>query len=170
MYIFAQIGICSSPQSQDLIIAIQWENICMVKKFPQAIRIFFFRWDSFFSIFYFFRATCKLPLLPALQIPMEKLGTIRRITLPCILKVFSKLSCVQSTRYDTGDSELGCLYFGESSKTWDEAKTACEATGVGHIAEAPTEAKVIILLQIFACPVSIFHRQSVLYLLVGRHH
>ena len=93
---------------------------------------------------------------------MEKLGTIRRITLPCILKVFFKLSYVQSTRYDTGDSELGCLYFGESSKTWDEAKTACEATGVGHIAEAPTEAKVIILLQIFACPVSIFHRQSVL--------
>ena len=39
---------------------------------------------------------------------------------------------------------------------------------MGHIAEAPTEAKVIILLQIFACSVSIFHRQSVLYLLVGR--
>jgi len=40
--------------------------------------------------------------------------------------------------YDTGNPDLGCLFFGDKPKTWVEAHEECEKNIVGHMAEATT--------------------------------
>jgi len=45
--------------------------------------------------------------------------------------------CPDETWYDTGNPDLGCIFFGGKAKTWVEAHEECEGY-VGHMAEATT--------------------------------
>ena len=53
---------------------------------------------------------------------------------PCI----TATECPDDTLFDTGNPDLGCVFFGEKAKTWIEAHELCEGGYIGHMAEATT--------------------------------
>ena len=55
-------------------------------------------------------------------------------------------NCPNETWYDTGNPDLGCIFFGGKAKTWVEAHEECEGY-VGHMAEATTMEQVIIIVE-----------------------